>query len=242
MDIFKFKGSHTGEAIANEIYRVLSEFGLENKIIAMITDNASNMVSCAKNLNIKLEHNTIIHYRCVAHILNLIVTAGLDVIKTPIKKLRKLVKVIRKSAKILEELERLSDKKFLRPIIDCKIRWNSTYKMINRVCILKENIQMLAVKFPNLNDYLPTQMEWELFFELDQFLEIFNKATIDLSTQSYPTIVHSRVILLAIKVDLYVDRGQESLLNDLIIPMKKKLENYHETLKKPTHIAAFLDP
>jgi len=243
LDIFKFKGSHTGQAIADEIYRVLSEFSLENKIIAMTTDNASNMISCARNLSVKFEHNsTFIHYRCVAHILNLIVTAGLDVIKEPIKKLRKLVKVIRKSAKMLEELERLSDKNFLTPIIDCKTRWNSTYKMINRVCILKENIQMLAVKYPNLNDYLPTQTEWELFHDLDQFLETFNKATIDLSTQSYPTIAHSRVILLAIKVDLYVDRGEESLLNELIIPMKEKLENYYETLKEPTHIAAFLDP
>ena len=34
---------------------------------------------------------------------------------------------------------------------------------------------------------------------------------------------------------------KELLLNDLIIPMKEKLENYYETLKKPTHIAVFLN-
>jgi hypothetical protein len=114
--------------------------------------------------------------------------------------------------------------------------------MINRACILKENISMLAVKYPTLNDYLPTQMEWELFYDLNQFLEPFDNATVDLSTQSYPTIAHSRVILLAIKIDLYVDRGVDSLLNRLTTPMKEKFEIYYENLKESTHIAAFLDP
>ncbi|CAB4381189.1 unnamed protein product [Rhizophagus irregularis] len=101
---------------------------------------------------------------------------------------------------------------------------------------------MLAVKYPILNNYLPTQLEWELFHDLNQFLEPFDKATIDLSAQSYPTIAHSRVILLAIKIDLYVDRGEDSLLKDLVVPMKEKFETYYEVLKEPTHIAAFLDP
>ena len=50
------------------------------------------------------------------------------------------------------------------------------------------------------------------------------------------------MILLAIKIDLYADRGGDSLLKDLVIPMKEKFETYYEALKKSTHIAAFLDP
>jgi hypothetical protein len=171
--------------------------------------------------------------------------AGLNVVNIPIKKLRKLIKVIRKSSKLLEELENLAklDKKpFIRPIMDCKTRWNSTFSMINRACVLKENIKMLSVKYSNLNDYMPTDVEWELFHDLDQFLEQFNRATLDLSTQSYPTVAFSRIILLSIKVDLYENRGHESLLNDVISPMKEKFNDYYEILKEPTHIAAFLDP
>ena len=169
----------------------------------------------------------------------------MDVIKEPIKKLRRLLKAIKKSSQILEELKnlaKLNKSTFLRPIIDIKTHWNSTYKMINRACTLKENILMLAVKYPNLNNYLPNQTEWELFYDLDQFLETFNNATTDLSTQSYPTIAHSWVILLVIKIDLFSDRGNDSLLNDLISPMKEKFESYYEILKELTHIAAFLDP
>ena len=44
----------------------------------------------------------------------------------------------------LENLAKLDRKAFICPIMDCKTRWNLTYSMINRACILKENIQMLA--------------------------------------------------------------------------------------------------
>ncbi len=59
----------------------------------MTTDNGSNMVLGAKLLKSNLT-NTFIHYRCVVHVLNLIVTAGLNVVKIHIKNLRKLIKII----------------------------------------------------------------------------------------------------------------------------------------------------
>ena len=108
LDIFQFKGLHTGEAIAKEIYKVLVEFGLENKTISLTTNNVSNMVACANNLKLKFEH-TFVHYRYIAHILNLIVMAGLDIVNIQIKKLRKLIKSIRRSTKMLEELENLQN-------------------------------------------------------------------------------------------------------------------------------------
>ena len=55
LDIFRFKGSHTAEAIANEIYNTLIEFKLDKKAIAITTDNASNMVAGTRILKTKLE-------------------------------------------------------------------------------------------------------------------------------------------------------------------------------------------
>ena len=172
LDIFRFKGAHTGQAIADEIYRIITEHELQLKAMAITTDNGNNMVSGANILKAKLAPNIFTHYRCVAHILNLIVMAGLNIIKNPIKKLRNLIKVLRKSTKLLEELENLAkaDKKtFLRPIMDCKTRWNSTFKMKNRACILKEHIEMLLVRYSNVRNYFPDEQEWELFKDLDEF-------------------------------------------------------------------------
>src|SRR6266545_917368 len=104
LDVFRFKSSHTGQAIADKIYKVLVEFGLEIKTIAIITDNGSNMVLGTRLLKSTLT-DSFIHCRCVAHVLNLVVGAGLKIVKEHIKKLRKLIKIIRKSIKMLEELE-----------------------------------------------------------------------------------------------------------------------------------------
>jgi len=209
----------------------------------MTTDNGSNMVAGANILKSRL--NTFTHYRCIAHVLNLVVAAGLGVVNLQIKKLRKLIKVIQKSTKLLGELENLAklDKiKFLHPILDCKTRWNSTYKMISHACVLKENMQMLLVKNPYLTNFFPNEDEWELFKDLDQFLQQFNEATIELSSQKYPTIAHSRIILIAIKNDLETNKGDEYLLKDVADAMLEKFNNYYEMLENSSHIAAFLDP
>ncbi|CAI2194757.1 12553_t:CDS:2, partial [Funneliformis geosporum] len=121
----------------------------------------------------------------------------------------------------LENLAKLDNKQFLRPIMDCKTRWNSTFKMINRACILKENIQMLLVKHPKLKDIFPSEYEWELFSDLDQFLYQFNEATIELLSQKYSIITHSRVILLAIKKDLEINYDNDYLLNDVFKTISK---------------------
>ncbi|CAG8847691.1 2330_t:CDS:2, partial [Gigaspora margarita] len=124
----KMESSHIGESIADKVYSSLEEFKIETKFIALTTDNGSNMIS-------KLILNDFCHYRCIAHILNLIVLAGLNLIEVPIKKLRKLIKTICKSPKIFEDLKNiiiLNGKSFLAPTLDCKTRWNSTYHMVKR--------------------------------------------------------------------------------------------------------------
>ncbi|CAG8629910.1 3480_t:CDS:2, partial [Funneliformis caledonium] len=89
---------------------------------------------------------------------------------------------------------------------------------------LKENIQMLLVKNPKLKDIFPNESDWKLFKDLDQFLYQFNEATIELSSQKYPTVAHSRVILLAIKKDLEIDYGNDYLLNDVVKAISFSIE------------------
>ena len=47
MDIFQFKGSHTGQNIADKIYNLLEEFEIDTKVIALTTDNSTNMISAS---------------------------------------------------------------------------------------------------------------------------------------------------------------------------------------------------
>lgn len=63
--------NHTGENIANELTKVIEEFSLREKLVAIVSDNASNMTAAVKLLGIR-------HLPCFAHTLNLIVRAALQ--------------------------------------------------------------------------------------------------------------------------------------------------------------------
>src|ERR1044072_6659105 len=100
--------------------------------------------------------------------------------------------------------------------------------MINRACILKEHIEILLVRYSNVRNYFPDEQEWELFKNLDEFLQQFDDATTELSSQTYPTVAHSRIMLLSTKKGLQVNIGEKSLLHEMIKAMKIKFNEYYE--------------
>jgi hypothetical protein len=81
LDIIPFKTRHTGINIAAEITKVLNEFKLVGKAMAITTDNESAMLVCGRKLAEEFEKEMdnlfFNHYRCSAHILNLAVKQGM---------------------------------------------------------------------------------------------------------------------------------------------------------------------
>ena len=73
-------------------------------------------------------------------------------------------------------------------------------------------------------------------------LSQFNIATIELSTQTYPTIAHARVVILGLLVDLNRDREFEYPLNEVILAIRNKIKEYWNHIDKATHVATFFDP
>ena len=61
--------------IANEIMRVLNEFNISNKVIALTTNNKSAMLVCEREISSALDSEFLSmifsHYYCTAHVLNL---------------------------------------------------------------------------------------------------------------------------------------------------------------------------
>ncbi|GBB93233.1 hypothetical protein RclHR1_07710020 [Rhizophagus clarus] len=84
LDIIPFKTHHTGINMATEITKVLYEFKLVGKAMAITTDNESAMLVCGQKLaeefERKMDDLSFNHYRCSAHIFNLAVKQKMEII------------------------------------------------------------------------------------------------------------------------------------------------------------------
>ena len=168
LEVLRITGSHTGNAIYEILCKLLDDFGLKKKIISVTTDNGSNMVLVYRLLendfNTQVPELDFIHSRCICHILNLAVNAGLKKEESLLKKLRKLIKCVRKTQLYLEELERLAiagNQIFKRPILDVKTRWNSTFNMAERALKLKEDLSIIKSRNMSLQNIWLNEDEWK---------------------------------------------------------------------------------
>ncbi|GJU32322.1 zinc finger BED domain-containing protein RICESLEEPER 2-like protein [Tanacetum coccineum] len=77
-----FPVPHMGDALARRLRKVFINFNLEDKIMSITLDNASNNTSAIGKLKLKYEppiDGRFYHSRYVAHIINLVVQDGLAV-------------------------------------------------------------------------------------------------------------------------------------------------------------------
>jgi hypothetical protein len=149
---------HTAEVIYEVLYDALVEWNIDEKISTLTLDNCTTNNSVISDLikmigpsKLMLE-GSLLHMRCAAHILNLIVKDSLDVIQHAIKKIRDSIAFWTATPKRVEKFEEMA--KFLKIHIvhklglDCKTRWNSTYKMLT-IAIPYEAIFNRATRLKN---------------------------------------------------------------------------------------------
>jgi hypothetical protein len=95
---------HTGLVIAHAVFECMVEWKIEDKVMSITLDNASNNDTATTNLSAKLLARKngqfdpkSFHIRCAAHIVNLVVNDGLDQIDGLISDLRNTVKYFKRS-------------------------------------------------------------------------------------------------------------------------------------------------
>ncbi|KAK8318701.1 hypothetical protein V6Z12_A13G190700 [Gossypium hirsutum] len=141
---------YDGLNIADELVLCLSQWGIDKKIFSITLDNASYndvMVSCLKNRfranRAILCDGAFFQVRCCAHILNLIVKAGLELADDVVSKIRNGIKYIKKSGIRRKRFYDVADKSFHLNVTkklrqDVCVRWNSTYLMLESSLYYKD--------------------------------------------------------------------------------------------------------
>ena len=139
---------HTAERLGRVLVDCLLDWNVDTKVSTITLDNCSTNDSMIRFIQSKLlsqyliSEGALIHMRCSAHILNLIVKEGLDMVEEGIENIRDSVLYWSATSKRLEFFEetvrqlRLNSEN--RLVMDCPTRWNSTFKMLSVAIPYKE--------------------------------------------------------------------------------------------------------
>lgn len=120
---------HTSENLANDLRDVLEEWNVIEKVVAIVSDNAANIVNAVTLMRIK-------HIPCFAHSLNLGVQTGLRAIDDLHSKTKTIVAHFKRSTVAANKLAATQKQKSV-PVLKLKqsmpTRWNSSLFMFQRI-------------------------------------------------------------------------------------------------------------
>lgn len=184
----KFDEKHTIVNLIQFLKSTIQEWKIDNKIIAVVSDNASNIVGAIKQCNFR-------HIPCFAHTINLIVQKGLKSIQVIQKKVKSIVEHFKRSSYALSKLQATQQQMglpLLKLIQDIITRWNSTYDMFKRIIQIKDAIiSTMALHVCDVEPLTPT--EWLVVECSAKILQIFTEVTTEISSEKYISI--SKVLI-----------------------------------------------
>jgi hypothetical protein len=177
---------HTGIAISETLFKCFNDWNVASRTLAITVDNATSNDAAINNIKYKLDdqnmlvaNGSLLHQRCCAHILNLIVNDGLKMIKNITSKIRECVKWIRSSQRRQQNfedavvgccVELVSSQ---RPTLDVPTRWNSVYLMLMSTIPYKSVFERLALRDTNFEQIIPSDEDWKKAKSVCDFLKPF---------------------------------------------------------------------
>ncbi|XP_043064693.1 E3 SUMO-protein ligase ZBED1-like [Drosophila ficusphila] len=173
--------NHNAENIAASVRNVLSKWNLESKVNAIVTDNASAMIKACEILQKR-------HLPCFAHCLNLVVQDCLEEnsIKHVLTKCKKIVKFFKCSTIAYEKFKQAQGDNAYSLIQEVSTRWNSAFKMVERILATKEFISPVLLSLSRAPDPL-TADDIELLEDIQTILAPFDYVTTQCSSSSKVT-------------------------------------------------------
>ncbi|KAJ8891226.1 hypothetical protein PR048_010741 [Dryococelus australis] len=158
LDCISFNERRTAENLNAQLRSIAEEWGIDNKIVVVVTDNAPN--------------------------INLIVQSSWQTISA-IEKIKTIVEFFKRSSSALAKLKSTQEQMgllFLKLIHDVLTHWNLTYDMMSRILKIKAAvISTLAIVNPELN--VLTVTEWDILQRAAEVLHIFSEVTTEISAE-----------------------------------------------------------
>lgn len=250
---------HTAELIADVLHDVLCDWHLERKISTVTLDNCTVNDNLMEKIEDKLpldslmlkddDGKKLLHMRCAAHILNLIVKDGLAAMDKDdgLERIRESVRFWSATPKRLEKFEKkaseLNIKFERRLVLDCKTRWNSTYTMLSTAVEYKSVFARLSLREKLFASLCPTEADWKVAKDICDRLKMFFDITELLSGTKYVTanLFFPRICGIYLAIRKWT-KSNDPQVEKMAASMKDKFNKYWSDVHGLMAVATVLDP
>ncbi|XP_065642272.1 zinc finger BED domain-containing protein 4-like [Hydra vulgaris] len=187
LQVTHFPESHTGHNISKFINEALQSWDIPHeKIHAVLTDNAANVMAAIKESNLGDKH-----LPCLIHTLQLCIQKKIfreqRTASDTIAVFRALARHFHHSSSAVAKLKEIQSQLKLPEhniIQDVSTRWNSTYYMLERFNEQKKAITLYCITRNQANAKNPTENQWQLAEMLVCILKHFESTTKDMSKET----------------------------------------------------------
>lgn len=246
---------YDGTYIADELACLSSQYNIERKTFTITVDeasyNESMVASIKKGLLTKkalVSGGSFLQVNCYTHILNHLAQSTLDLVGDILDRIRELVKYVNKSPLQRKKFFDLAERTFelqarKRLSLDVLLRWNSTYKLIDRTLYYKGVFKHLLESKQELSNLVLSKEEWQKLSVVHKFLKVLYDVTHMLSCTNFPTanlflkgmlMVHCRMTEIA--------KGPNSFMGNAFKAMQAKFDDFWCENNLILSCAAILDP
>lgn len=236
--------NHTSENLADELRRITTEWGVENKILLGMSDNAANIKKAiSENLRWR-------HLGCVAHTINLIVKDALVPVEPLVAKVSAIVSHFKRSTVAKTKLDfyqTQNDKQPKKLIQSVATRWNSVFYMLKRIKELQEEVRTSLAALGKEEWPMLSNQEFLYIEELLEVLAPMESTTVIISSEKQVTL--SSVIIITNGLgELYRELTKKStfsaLTRQVLENIMKGIETRFKNMETSSSLllSTFLDP
>ncbi|XP_033254308.1 zinc finger BED domain-containing protein 1-like [Drosophila miranda] len=211
-----FEASHTAANLCSFLEKIVTEWDLKNKVAALASHNAHNIALAIRTGNWS-------QIRCFAHTLNLIVQKALDKMSSVRRKAKAISEYFHRSS---SGLKKLKDMQALLKLADLKLtqevptRWNSTFKMFERLSILKEAV---VAALSTRTDLILSPEDWDVIDGVLPVLKPFYEVTEEISAEKNVTL--SKIIALTGLLQRKMAQIYPTVKNNLVAEVINEIIN-----------------
>jgi Domain of unknown function (DUF4413)/hAT family C-terminal dimerisation region len=248
------RGRYSGVNLSQAVMKFLFDWSIDKKIFLLTLDNDGANDVCVRDIVERLNRNggtcyggKLFHVRCDAHIINLVVQDGINVIQKRCDNIRELVLKVKNSPTVHEEFEQRAKECNLdigkTLSLDVSTRWNSTYIMLRDAIYYRKVFERMHILNHIWFSKFPSSEERKEADELCKILKNFSRVTDILSGTSYPisNLFFQKFCDIKLRIEALLTNKNPTICK-MASSMKQEFDKYWDQSNVVIAIASFLDP